>query len=156
MLYLAQNIYSPRTIIVASSNMTSDKKWWLDPYFLIVLLAACIYWAGLYAMTLPNPNWFWPIQTPAAFLYPALVYPVLEEIVFRGLIQDWLSAEITRPGRRSYFQSQPDNQPIVYSAALHQSPTVVGSCCLYPCIDFRLFQGQKWWTGRSHRPAHIL
>ena len=36
----------------------------------------------------PSIQWGWPLLTPLVFLLPVLVYPVLEEIVFRGLIQE--------------------------------------------------------------------
>ena len=147
MLYLAQNIYSPRTIIVASSNMTSDKKWWLDPYFLIVLLAACIYWAGLYAMTLPNPNWFWPIQTPAAFLYPALVYPVLEEIVFRGLIQDWFRQKL--PGLAVGAISKANLITSLLFTALHfiNHPPLWAAAVFIPALIFGYFKDRSGGLG---------
>lgn len=74
--------------------MATKSKWWLDPHFLIAVLAAGIFWAGLYFMTVPDPDWFWPFQAPAAFLYPALIYPLVEEMVFRGIIQEWLHQKI--------------------------------------------------------------
>ena len=42
----------------------------------------------LFLILHPSIQWGWPLLTPLVFLLPVLVYPVLEEIVFRGLIQE--------------------------------------------------------------------
>jgi membrane protease YdiL (CAAX protease family) len=43
---------------------------------------------GLFFILHPSIQWDWPLFAPLVFLLPVLVYPVLEEIVFRGLIQE--------------------------------------------------------------------
>ena len=48
------------------------------------LLAAPLVWVGLFALTHPAIDVRWPIGAPIVFLMSALVYPVLEEIAFRG------------------------------------------------------------------------
>jgi len=53
-------------------------------------VAAPFFWAVLFALTRPAVDISWPVVTPLAFLMPALVYPVLEEIVFRGAAQGLL------------------------------------------------------------------
>ncbi len=68
--------------------MAVGKKSWFDIPLLIALLAACLYWLAMYLSYRPTIDWSWPLHSPAAFLYPALIYPVLEEIVFRGWIQE--------------------------------------------------------------------
>ncbi len=59
-----------------------------DWTFHAALLAALLFWGLLYALTTPAIHWDWPLRAPWMFLWPALFYPVLEEIVFRGLVQD--------------------------------------------------------------------
>ncbi len=39
-------------------------------------------------VTTSQPVWAWPLQQPFTFLQLALLYPLVEEIVFRGLLQD--------------------------------------------------------------------
>jgi membrane protease YdiL (CAAX protease family) len=47
-------------------------------------------WLVLYFILQPDFQWGWPLQLPWQFLLPVLVYPVAEEVVFRGLIQELL------------------------------------------------------------------
>lgn len=61
---------------------------WRDKLLYIALGAALIYWLILYLATGQQPDFSWPLQSPARFLYPALLYPVVEELVFRGLVQE--------------------------------------------------------------------
>ncbi len=63
-----------------------------DKHFGAAILAAPFF---LIAFTLLRPvtlelELSWPLHAPARFLLPALVYPVLEEAAFRGLLQGTL------------------------------------------------------------------
>ena len=58
-----------------------------DWQFGAALAAAPLYWLGLAQMRGLSPDLAWPLAHPSPFLLVALVYPVLEEVVFRGLIQ---------------------------------------------------------------------
>ncbi len=50
--------------------------------------AALVFWGILYGLTQPQIQWDWPLREPWLFVWPVLFYPVVEEIVFRGLVQD--------------------------------------------------------------------
>ncbi len=63
---------------------------WKDPLFLLAMAAGPACWLVLYVILQPAVHWGWPLQLPWQFLLPVLVYPVAEEIVFRGLIQELL------------------------------------------------------------------
>lgn len=66
----------------------SDGQWWL------ALAAAPVCW-GLFASTgAPVVGFGWILSQAQLFILLALVYPVLEEIVFRGLIQDSLDRRL--------------------------------------------------------------
>jgi len=67
---------------------------WSDPMLGLALSLGPIAWTVLLFIQVPTDNWLWPFQTPWAFLLPVLIYPVLEEIVFRGVIQDWIRAKL--------------------------------------------------------------
>lgn len=49
-----------------------------------------MFWAGLELLTHPTVDPYWPLHEPRRFALVALAYPVLEEIVFRGMLQEWL------------------------------------------------------------------
>ena len=70
------------------SNLRS--RFWADPLFFAAVAAALVYWLALYWVTQVSPDPGWPLREPLRFLYPALLYPVVEELVFRGLVQDLL------------------------------------------------------------------
>ena len=59
-----------------------------DPLFRVAVAAGPVCWVVLFLILHPSIQWDWPLLTPLVFLLPVLVYPVLEEIVFRGLIQE--------------------------------------------------------------------
>jgi membrane protease YdiL (CAAX protease family) len=63
---------------------------WKDPLFLLAMAAGPACWLVLYFILQPDFQWGWPLQLPWQFLLPVLVYPVAEEVVFRGLIQELL------------------------------------------------------------------
>ncbi len=62
---------------------------WRDHTFWAALAAALCFWAGLSLISSPSLDLTWPYVRPLAFLLPAVVYPILEEIVFRGAVQDF-------------------------------------------------------------------
>lgn len=59
-----------------------------DLLFYLALLAGPAVWLVLYLLTPVPVEWNKPLLDPVWFLKLALVYPVLEEIVFRGLLQE--------------------------------------------------------------------
>jgi hypothetical protein len=69
---------------------------WQDPLFLVAVLAGLVTWLVLYFLQQPAVQWGWPLIRPWQFLLPVLLYPVVEEIVFRGLIQELVRDHISR------------------------------------------------------------
>jgi len=63
-------------------------RFWQDTLFGTAIAAGLLYWLVLYMVTRQPPAFGWPLQDPWRFVYPALLYPVAEELVFRGLVQD--------------------------------------------------------------------
>lgn len=79
----------------------SPPIFWKDKHFIVALMAAPAVWAPLFLVVQPTPDLAWPLRAPGRFLLLVLVYPVLEEIVFRGALQGALRA---RPhARRTVF-----------------------------------------------------
>ena len=69
---------------------------WRDKAFHAALLAAPAFWVALLYFIPVKTDWWWPVNYPVSYLTPALIYPVLEEIVFRGLIQELVYQHITK------------------------------------------------------------
>lgn len=67
-----------------------------DYRFWLAVAAAIPVWWVLYVVTRPALNLTWPLDQPLLFIQLALLYPLLEEVVFRGAIQSaghrWLPA----------------------------------------------------------------
>ena len=65
------------------------------------MLAGPASWLALYFIQQPQINWGWPLSDPWRYLLPVLCYPVVEEIVFRGLVQelvhDYISQRLLGP-----------------------------------------------------------
>lgn len=81
-----------------SATTAEHRILWKDPLFLAALLAGPVTWLVLYFIQQPVVQWNWPLVRPWQFLLPVLLYPIVEEIVFRGLIQELVRDTI---GRRS-------------------------------------------------------
>lgn len=65
-----------------------------DRVFWGAIIAGLFFWSGLYLYTRPDLNLIWPLTQPVVFFFPAVVYPIVEEIVFRGLVQEALSRSL--------------------------------------------------------------
>jgi membrane protease YdiL (CAAX protease family) len=61
---------------------------WKDPLFYAALTAGLLFWLALYLLQQPVIQWDWPLLRPWQFLVPVVLYPVVEEVVFRGLLQE--------------------------------------------------------------------
>lgn len=66
----------------------SGRPPWRDPLFFLALLAGPACWLVLYFIQQPVIHWDWPLSYPWRYFLPVLFYPVVEEIVFRGLLQE--------------------------------------------------------------------
>jgi membrane protease YdiL (CAAX protease family) len=70
------------------------RPFWRDPVFLVATGAALLYWGLMFVISTPETDLAWPLREPMRFIYPALLYPVIEEIVFRGVLQEFLQARL--------------------------------------------------------------
>lgn len=61
---------------------------WQDKTFLAAFAAALLFWGLLYLLNDTRLALTWPLHYPWQFLWPAVFYPIAEEIAFRGLIQE--------------------------------------------------------------------
>ena len=80
-----------------SARFTATRTLCRDKIFWLAVTAGPLCWLVLYLLLRPaTPHWTWPLAAPADYLLPVLFYPVLEEIVFRGLLQELAQEYISR------------------------------------------------------------
>ena len=111
-----------------------------DWTFHAALLAALLFWALLYAFTTPDIHWDWPLRAPWLFLWPALFYPVLEEIIFRGLVQD-LAHRHLRAWRWGPISHANLYTSLLFTALhfIHQPP-LWAAAVIFPSLVFGYFK----------------
>ena len=69
-----------------------------DPQFWLAVFAAALCWILGYFWLRPEPELAWPLQRLREALFLVLVYPLVEEWLFRGLLQGLL---LERPALQS-------------------------------------------------------
>lgn len=62
---------------------------WLEPQMGLAVIAVPIIWLSLYTVDQPHINLGWPIVNLWLFLYFVLLFPLLEELAFRGFLQEY-------------------------------------------------------------------
>lgn len=112
-----------------------------DSHFRLAHLAAVLLWLAGLVWLRPGIDPLWPVHAFQAFVLLGLVYPVLEEFVFRGLLQGWLRE---RPRlRAARFGVTPANllTSLVFTA-LHfiNHPPVAAAAVLVPSLVFGYFR----------------
>ena len=121
-----------------------------DYLFYIALLAGPASWLALYHLLDPTLRLDWPLRQPGLFLMPALVYPVLEEIAFRGLLQELVREHVSRAslGPLSYANLLTS----VVFTALHfiYHPPLWAALVLLPSLVFGFFKDR---TGALAAPV---
>jgi membrane protease YdiL (CAAX protease family) len=122
-------------------------RFWLDPLFFTALAAALGYWLVLYWVTGPTPDPAWPLRDPLRFAYPALFYPVIEELVFRGLVQD-LAHQHLRPWRLGPLSHANVLTSLLFTA-LHfiNHPPLWAAAVFIPSLIFGLFKDRTGGLG---------
>ncbi len=128
-----------------------DKKsrYWQDPLFYVAIGVALLYWGVLYAVTQPEPDPAWPLRDPLRFVYPALLYPIIEELVFRGYIQDLAQRRLTA------WQLGPLSHANILTSllftALHfiNHPPLWAAAVFVPSLLFGFFKDRSGRLGAS-------
>jgi uncharacterized protein len=114
--------------------MRTDRRLWA------AFIAAPIYWTVVACRQMPALELHWPWHSPLAFLLIVLVYPVLEEIVFRGLIQEFIQRLLPFPFLGPV--SMPNAITSILFAGLHIliSTTLAGAWVFFPSLVFGYFK----------------
>jgi len=129
------------------------KSFWRDPQFYLALSLAPFFWIGLWMGSPPAFVPFWPLVAPLIFLKLALLYPILEELVFRGLLQEWLLKK--EYGKRQWAGVSVANIIVCAAFALSHlinQPPLWALSVFFPGLVFGYFRDRH----RSVVPAIVL
>ena len=112
-----------------------------DGQLAAALLGGLVFWAGLWWWSRQVFDLSWPLREPLRFALPAIVYPVLEEIIFRGGVQAFLLR--FRQGQVRWRGVTGANAvtSVLFSAAhlfSHATPWAAGT--LFPSLVFGYFR----------------
>jgi membrane protease YdiL (CAAX protease family) len=124
-------------------------RFWGDPLFVAAVAAALLYWLLLYLTAPVPPDPGWPLREPLRFLYPALLYPVVEELLFRGLLQD-LAHRHVKPWRLGPLSHANLLTSLLFTT-LHfiNHPPLWAAAVFFPSLVFGFFKDR---TGQLAAP----
>jgi len=122
-----------------------------DKLFYLAVITAAVFWVFLGLLTQPVFDLSWPVELPGKFLLLVLLYPLVEELVFRGVIQGWLLTRINRSWRGVSLANLLTS---VLFVALHlwQHPPLWAFAVFVPSLIFGFFRDRY----QSVIPAIIL
>jgi len=103
--------------------------------------AAPVFWVVLWWPNRPEPDLLLPFRQPLYFLAVALIYPILEEILFRGGLQPWLNRH-PRAAVGRYGISVANILTSVAFAAVHllRHPPAWAAAMFLPSLVFGYFR----------------
>lgn len=129
-----------------------EARYWQDPLFFAAVAAALLYWLALYLITQPDIDAGWPIREPLRFLYPALLYPVVEEWIFRGFVQEFAHRQL-RPWRLGPLTHANILTSLLFTA-LHfiNHPPLAAAMVFIPSLVFGFFKDR---SGRLAAPIAL-
>lgn len=127
--------------------MTGVQPFWRDPLFYLALAAAMIFWFFLYLLTQPDVNLRWAFDQPSRFLFAVLLYPVAEEVVFRGFIQDFVQRRL--PAWRVGPITHANLLTSLLFSAMHfiNHPPAWAAAVLVPSLVFGFFKDRTGTLG---------
>jgi membrane protease YdiL (CAAX protease family) len=111
-----------------------------DFLFLMALLAGPVCWLVLYVLYAPVPDWDKPLEYPLWFLKLALLYPVAEELLFRGLIQELVHDHISRAAYGPLTLANLLTSVVFAAAHLIYHPPLWAVLVFFPSLVFGFFK----------------
>lgn len=115
--------------------MISRPVFHTDPWFYIAALAGPAIWLLFDLLSLAGTSTATFEQGVSVILFKLIIYPVLEEIVFRGLIQGWISARVSHS---SHGVSLSNVITSIIFTAVHffNNPSLLTLLIFFPSIIF--------------------
>ena len=110
-----------------------------DPHWYIAFFLAIIFWViyDLFVQTATPKNL---LETPQIILLSVIIYPILEEIVFRGMIQSQLAKRLN--GRAYLGLSLANIYTSLLFSVLHfiHQPPLMAALIFFPSLVFGYFK----------------
>ena len=111
----------------------------VDRQFQLAWLAGPITWLALWPWLAAHFNPLWPLQNPLPLILAVLVYPPLEEILFRGWLQQSLLQRL-RHGRNWLISPANLIASLVFAAAhLWRHNWLLAAAVILPSLIFGYF-----------------
>ena len=111
-----------------------------DPLFYLALLAGPAVWLVFYLLYGTPVEWNKPLLYPEWFLRLVLVYPVLEEIAFRGLLQELVRDRISRASYGPLTAANLLTSVLFTAAHFFYHPPLAAALVFFPSLVFGLFK----------------
>jgi len=111
-----------------------------DPLFYLALLAGPLVWLVGYLLYTPPLLWNKPLLHPGWFLKLALLYPVAEEIVFRGLLQELVRDHLSRARFGLLSVANVVTSLLFAGAHFIYHPPLAAALVFFPSLVFGLFK----------------
>ncbi len=112
----------------------------LDRHFWAALVCGPVFWALLVATGTPLQSIQRLQGHLPAVLMIALVYPVLEEIVFRGGLQEWLARRDSRAAWKGLSRANLLTSLLFSAAHLWHQPPLWAASVFFPSLIFGYFK----------------
>jgi membrane protease YdiL (CAAX protease family) len=133
---------------MVANPLITLKKLVTDGPFIAALIAGPVFWGALWLSELTILEWGGSVSNLSHFLLLVLIYPILEEIVFRGALQGWLrslSWGTTHWGKITVANLATS---IVFTLAhLSINPVLLSAAVFIPSLVFGYFRDR---FGRLH------
>ncbi len=114
------------------------KRFFTDPHFLVALALGPCVWVVLYFLPLNSASSLDIIM----LLTVCLMYPILEELAFRGFVQSWLLDTVQVAKKQLAGVSLANVTTSVIFAALHlfNQPPLWAAAVFFPSVVFGYFR----------------
>jgi len=113
----------------------------IDWHFVLALLAGPVVWMAGAVIWQPTTEWHWTLARLQQFMMVVVLYPVLEEVVFRGALQGWFREH--HYGLRAWAGLSVANilTSLIFSAMhLWSHPPLWAAAVLIPSLVFGYFR----------------
>jgi uncharacterized protein len=112
-----------------------------DPHLWWAIAAAPAVWLLGHLWFAPATDWAWPFNRPRDLLFLGVLYPLIEELLFRGVVQGWLR-ERTGMRRTVFGLSLANLLTSTIFTALHffAHPPLAALAVLVPSLIFGHFR----------------